>query len=101
MNLEFFVEAQIELGATVDFYNRQRDGLGDEFADEVEQAITRIMQYPDAWSLVSKRTRRCRMSRFPNGILYQVRGETLVIIAVTHLRREPQSWRSRLGRDEA
>jgi hypothetical protein len=34
------------------------EGLGLEFSAEVKAAIAGIIEYPEAWSLVSKRTRR-------------------------------------------
>ena len=96
MNVEFLEAARAEFIEAVEYYNEQREGFGFEFADEVRSTIERIIQYPEAWSLISKRTRRCRTKRFPFGIIYQVRGETLLIIAVMHLHREPQSWKSRI-----
>jgi hypothetical protein len=33
----------------------------------------------------------------PHAMIYQVRDAVLLIIAVMHLHREPQSWKSRPG----
>ena len=96
MNVEFLDPARAEFIEAVEYYDEQREGLGFEFSDEVRSAIGRIIQYPEAWTLISKRTRRCRTKRFPYGIIYQVRGETLLIIAVMNLHREPQSWQTRI-----
>jgi plasmid stabilization system protein ParE len=98
MNVEFLEAARAELIEAVEYYNEQREGLGFELSYEVRSAIESIIQYPEAWSLISKRARRCRTKRFHFGIIYQVRGETLLIIAVTHLHHEPQSWKSRIPR---
>lgn len=78
----------------------QSEGLGYEFAAEIKKTIERIIQYPEAWAKLSEHTRRCRTNRFPYGILYQVREETLLIVAVMHLSREPQTWKSRLRKEE-
>ena len=78
-------------------YNEQSGGLGYEFAAEVKRTMARILQFPDAWASLSPRTRRCRTRRFPCGVVYQVRGDLLLIVAVMHLRRHPDSWRSRMG----
>ena len=96
MNVEFLTPARAEFVEAVRYYESQRTGLGDEFAAEVQRTIERILQYPEAWSLLSRRTRRCPTNRFPYGIIYQVRGNALLIIAVMHLHRAPLSWRSRL-----
>lgn len=97
MNVEFLEIAEVELREAVLCYNRESEGLGFEFAVEVRRTIERIVQYPDAWHPLSERTRRCRTNRFPHGIIYQNRGETILIVAVMHLRRAPDSWRARLS----
>lgn len=96
MNVQFLEPAQAEFREAVDYYNAQVEGLGFEFSDEVRTTIDRIIEYPEAWPLVSKRTRRCRTKRFPYGIIYQARANSLLIIAIMHLHREPRSWKSRI-----
>ena len=100
MEIVFLAAAQAELDETVLYYARQREGLGDDFADEVERAIKRIIQFPQAWSLVSGKTHRCITNRFSYGVLYQVRGNILFVVAIMHLHREPDSWKSRLPMQE-
>jgi hypothetical protein len=96
MKVEFLEVAEVELAEAISYFNDQSEGLGFEFAAEVKQAIMRIVQFPDAWTKLSKRTRRCRTKRFPYGLVYQVRGDLILIIAVMHLRRHPSTWKSRL-----
>jgi plasmid stabilization system protein ParE len=100
MKIEFLAPAEIELIDGISYYNTQSEGLGFEFAAEVKRTIERIIQYPEAWTKLSKRTRRCRTNRFPYGVIYQVKEETLLIVAVMHLSREPQIWESRLRKEE-
>jgi hypothetical protein len=71
-------------------------GLGYEFATEVAATISRILRYPEAWTKLSKRTRRCRTKRFPYGVIYQIRGDKILIVAVGHLRRKPFYWHNRV-----
>jgi len=100
MKIEFLPPAIAELTDAISYYNVQSEGLGYEFAAEVKRTLERIVQYPDAWLKLSKRTRRCRTKRFPYGLIYQVRKETLLIVAVMHLSREPETWKSRLRAKE-
>src|SRR3546814_7747471 len=58
-------------------------------------AIQRIRKLPDAWSPVGGRIRRCQLRRFPYGIVYEPTASEIVIIAVAHLHRRPEYWRSR------
>jgi plasmid stabilization system protein ParE len=96
MKIEFLPPARAELTDAISYYNTQSEGLGYEFAAEIKRTLGRIAQYPDAWFKLSKRTRRCRTNRFPYGVIYQIREESLLIVAVMHLSREPERWKSRL-----
>jgi plasmid stabilization system protein ParE len=100
MVTRFLAPAQAELMEAVGYYESRKQGLGSQFAEEVKRTIQRILQYPEAWSPISKRTRRCRTNKFPYGVIYQVRGDVLLIVAVMHLRREPRAWKGRLPADK-
>jgi plasmid stabilization system protein ParE len=96
MRVEFLPPAASEFIEAVAYYNAQKEDLGSEFAVEVRRTIERILQYPEAWTLLSQRTRRCQTNRFPYGIIYQHRGDLLLVVAVMHLHRQPASWQARL-----
>jgi plasmid stabilization system protein ParE len=96
MKLTFLEAAQSEFDETITYYEEQRSALGFEFAEEVKEALVRIEQYPEAWSPLSPRVRRCLVNRFPYGVIYQVRDERLIVVAFQNLHRKPDSWRSRV-----
>lgn len=100
MKIEFLEPAKIEFMEAVLYYNDQSEGLGYEFAAEVKRTIERIVQYPEAWLQLSKRTRRCRTSRFPYGLIYQIHENSILIVAVMHLSRNPVIWKKRLRKRE-
>jgi len=100
MEIIFLSPARDELTEAISYYNGQSEGLGYEFAAEVKKTLERIVQYPNAWFKLSSRTHRCRTNRFPYGIIYQIREETLLVVAVMHLSREPKTWESRLQKKE-
>ena len=101
MEIIFLPPAKAELTDATSYYNMHSEGLGYEFAAEVKRTLERIVQYPGAWFKLSKRTRRCRTNRFPYGVIYQMRKETLLIVAVMHLSREPEAWKSRLKKKKS
>jgi toxin ParE2 len=88
--------AELELDEAVSYYEAQRGGLGREFAQAVAQAIVRIEARPEAWLKVGTRLRRCRLVRFPYGVLYARLPTEIVIVAFMHDRRKPGYWRDRL-----
>ena len=97
MRVEFLEAAGAEYRATVDYYGEKNSGLGGEFADEIARTLARIVAFPDAWQKLSRRTRRCRTERFPYGVVYQKRGDLILVVAVMHLKRDPGYWGERLG----
>lgn len=96
MNVNFLNAAEKELEEGIEYYNAQRSGLGFEFLDQVQSAVARIKQYPDAWQQLSHRTRRCLIKQFPYGIIYQIRANEILIAAIPHLHRKPDYWANRL-----
>ncbi len=96
MIVRFLTPARSELRENIAYYNNQREGLGYEFAAELRQTLNRIKYYPEAWSPLSLQVRRCHLHRFPYSVIYEVRREVIVIAAIQHHSKEPNSWRKRL-----
>ncbi|MDO9265217.1 MAG: type II toxin-antitoxin system RelE/ParE family toxin [Desulfosalsimonadaceae bacterium] len=96
MRIRIISCAEQEFIEAVDFYNQQCPGLGYEFAVEVKNTLERILDFPEAWPKISTRARRCITNKFPFGIIYQIRQECILIIAVMHMKRNPVLWKDRL-----
>lgn len=96
MKFYFHPEAEAEFDRSVEYYEQCQPGLGLEFAVEIYTTIGRILQYPDAWFALSMNSRRCLVNRFPYGVIYQVKSNTLRIVAIAHLHRRPDYWTKRL-----
>ena len=79
MNVRYLGAARGEFQEAIDYYNEERPGLGFEFSDSVKDTITRITNYPLAWTALSKRTRRALVHRFPYSIIYEIRMDVIVI----------------------
>jgi len=71
-------------------------GAGYEFAVEISSTMERIVGFPKAWTKISPRTRRCLTNKFPFGVLYHVCDDTILVIAVMHMKRDPIHWQKRL-----
>lgn len=88
--------AQTEIRAAIAYYNDAHDGLGDEFRNEVETAITRIGSQPKASSPYGNGYRKCAFSRrFPYVIFYREYEDHVWIATVHHASRDPDTWMDR------
>lgn len=96
MRFYFHPQADHEFDDAVRYYEDSQIGLGIEFAEEVYAAIARICEYPDAWSTMSKNTCRCLVNRFPFGIIFQNKYDSIRIVAVVNLHRRPGYWKNRI-----
>lgn len=92
----FLEPARDELKEAVTYYEDQRNGLGQEFADEIERTIERIMIAPTTYEQCSEDIYSCRAKRFPYSVLYTVRDGNVLIVAVMHMHRKPGYWKDRL-----
>jgi plasmid stabilization system protein ParE len=96
MKAVFVEAAQAELKEAVAYYDIRSHGLGDEFAEEVEHTVSRVLARPTSWASLSPRARSCRTRRFPYRIVYQIREQEILIVAVMHQRRKPGYWEGRI-----
>jgi plasmid stabilization system protein ParE len=92
----FLAPAQNELDDAVAWYNRQAAGLGRELLDELDRAVRRGLAFPLSYPEIEPGIRRCRLGRFPYGVIYGLDGDTLVVVAVAHLHRRPRYWIDRI-----
>ena len=82
MEIRFLEIAERELDEAVTYYNVESPGLGDEFLLQFLNAVERIRQYSEAWQRFSQNTRRCRVHRFPWGVIYQILESEILVVAV-------------------
>lgn len=59
MNFSFHPSAKEELNQAIEYYEESREGLGLKFLEEIYLAIQHIIQFPTAWTKLSKNTHRC------------------------------------------
>lgn len=89
--------AAMELKAAIDYYKAIDAPLALRLVDEVEAAIRRMREYPEAWPLWEGAFRKCRVRIFPYALIYALSDRPLLIVAFAHLKQRPQNWRERMG----
>ncbi|OGW57836.1 MAG: plasmid stabilization protein [Nitrospirae bacterium RBG_16_43_8] len=96
MKIRFLKPAQSEVDNAVAWYDSQSFGLGTQFLDDLDRAVRRIVSYPLSCPEIEPNLRRCLLSRFPYGLVYGVDAGTIIVVAVSHLHREPRYWINRI-----
>ena len=97
MIFRFTPEADAELTEARQWYSHHRKNLDLEFMECVESALSRIESTPYLFPVVYRDLRRAIVRRFPFAIFYEVSANEIQILAVFHLRRDPELWKSRLS----
>lgn len=95
MSFTFHPESEAELNDAINYYEDVESGLGYDFAAEVYSTIQRSVVLPKAWPFIDGEIRRSLVKRFPYGILYSEEPAGIYIVAVMHLHRHPDYWKSR------
>jgi toxin ParE1/3/4 len=88
-------EARQEYDDAVDYYEGQRTGLGQRFADRVNEVICRIGNNPKIHGIVTGDIRKAVVSKFPYCIFYLELAERVEVIAIFHTSRDPAVWQQR------
>ena len=92
---KFHPEALEEVEEAAVFYEDRQPGLGNRFMEALEDMISRMRRNPLLYRKIDGEIRKCRLLRFPYGIIYRVKNGNIEIIAVMHLKRRPGYWKSR------
>lgn len=90
----FRPEAEDELLEAREWYETRRSGLGQQFAQAVDELVSRIVENPLVYQRAYKETRRAVLSRFPYAVYYRLVGEDIVVQSV-HGRQHQSRWQSR------
>ena len=78
------------------WYEQQKAGLGAECLAALRATMDLVLVHPEAFPVLHRETRRVLLRyRFPYGLFYRIHGETLVVVACMHAKREPRRWKSR------
>jgi plasmid stabilization system protein ParE len=95
MDYRFLLPAEEEITEPAAFNEKESKGLGTDFLDEIENAISMICENPEVAQIYSSEMRGFVLARFPYSLIYVVEKENILIVAVAHHRREPRYWKNR------
>ena len=92
MQINILELAKLELDDAQEYYNLQRDSLGDNFKDDVKGCIDRIVLFPELYPKVVKEIRKSLLHRFPYTLFYIIEDDVIIILSVAHQSRKPYYW---------
>jgi hypothetical protein len=98
---KFFAEALAEYEDAVVYYEKRKEGLGARLIQEFDEAIALALEYPEAFATVPGAPlefglRWVMLRSFPIKLVYTVRHEALLLVAVFQAHRRPGYWLERL-----
>jgi plasmid stabilization system protein ParE len=89
-------EAELDLVEAALHYERERQGLGLRFERELNHVLGLLQTSPRQFPEIETGVRRALVRTFPYGVFFSLEDETILVLAVLHLRRHPQTWKGRL-----
>lgn len=94
--VRFHPEAEAEMISAAVFYETRQKDLGKRFLASVQGALNKIQVNPLLYRELEGDVRRCLTTTFPFGVVFRIMPDKYVIIAVMHLHRDPEYWKSRV-----
>jgi plasmid stabilization system protein ParE len=87
--------AEADLEDAARRYEGERAGLAGRFLSDVDRTFARIRERPLQFPTIGSEVRRALLHTFPYAVYFRASDETVVVLAVLHLRRNPKVWRGR------
>ena len=104
LGVRFDDEARLELRLAIEWYELHAPGFRARFVAAMDRVLERLRVVPGSASLVSGlrsqvQVRRTIVEGFPFWLVFLERPAEIYVVAVAHMRREPNFWTDRLDRD--
>lgn len=74
-----------------DWYEEQKEGLGDLFLSELSRCYTKLKKNPLFYQKLKKNYRHLVLNKFPYVLIFEIIREEIIIFAVFHTARSPKS----------
>ncbi len=105
MRVELHPDARAELRSAALWYEERRPHLGDRFVARVAAALARIGQSPAAfpiWPATNRAAvpiRKTIIEQFPYLVGFQVRADSVLVLAIAHAKRRLLYWLARASQE--
>lgn len=92
MIVRFHPGAELDVLGARRWYRRISARLEQRFVLSLSEKLLDLEEWPDANECVHRDVHRARLRRFPYYVVYCVRDDVLVILALPHVARHPAEW---------
>jgi plasmid stabilization system protein ParE len=96
----FHPYAESELREAVRYYSERSYKAPQDLINDFDLHIDRIIANPVRYHPCYGPYRRCNMERFPFGIIYRRKADSIYLIAFFHEKRHPDYWKHRIADDQ-
>ena len=87
--------ARLELDEAMAWYEKQKEGLGTELKEAIDQMFRKIGSAPGRFRPVRGEVRRALLRRFPYAIHFVPEPEAIIVLAIFHTKRDPRHLEGR------
>ena len=89
MEIRFHRRLQHDLNEALGRYYEISEALGDDFFAEFQIGLAKLGKNPRFFHFDASGLRRCNLDRFPNRLLYDIRGAKVRVWVLRHDQRNP------------
>jgi plasmid stabilization system protein ParE len=94
-NLRYHPLFECDVREAACWYDRRSIGLGDAFADAVNDAVAKAASNPEHFAAAEEGLRNVRVKRFPYVVIFDFSGDDIMFLSVLHTARSMEKWRER------
>jgi toxin ParE1/3/4 len=87
--------ARQEMDESIAWYEKERPGLGIQFAADIELTLSRVATASEQFPKVRGEVRRALLRQFPYTIQFLTESRRIVVLAVFHAKRNPKHLEDR------
>ncbi|RAI84418.1 type II toxin-antitoxin system RelE/ParE family toxin [Algoriphagus yeomjeoni] len=96
-NYQLSEEAEYDIYESYLWYEKQSQGLGEDFLESIEAAERAIIQNPETYPICYKKiVRSFVVNRFPYLVLYILENKDINVMAVFNTNQHPRQWKKRI-----
>lgn len=90
------MRTEADTARAICWYQAEAPEQVDPFRAVLDERLAGLEENPHLVQAVYRTVRRLLLRPFPYILYYEVREETVLVIAIVHARRDPSVWKSRV-----